>query len=460
MAAVAMFPGFSALLSGMIFITLIAGGLQTYGQISINTDGSAPDNSSILDVKSTSKGMLVPRMTVGERNAIASPATGLLVFCTDNNQYYTNKGTPALPDWVMVSSQWLINGNNLYYTTGNVGIGTSSPAQMLQVSGSVASAYGNRSYAAYRFGDGSENTGFSSPDPNSICLLNGGAQTAIMDGSGRFGIGVVAPVATAQLEISSTSRGLLPPRMTSAQMNAIASPAEGLMVYNTSLKTMCWFNGTTWTHGQDGQSCGSVTYLGKTYQTVLIGQQCWFRENLNVGTRINISGNQTNNSVIEKYCYGNLESNCDIYGGLYQWDEVMNYTSSSNSVPSGRQGICPAGWHIPSDNEWCQMETYLESTLNCSGTGPRGTFAGGMLKEESTLHWIDPNTGATNSARFNALPGGSTGASIGSTAFFWSSTEYSSPALSWHRSLYNYYTKIYRDGEIKTYGLSVRCVKD
>jgi len=72
----------------------------------------------------------------------------------------------------------------------------------------------------------------------------------------------------------------------------------------------------------------TVTYQGQVYNTVLIGSQCWLKENLNVGTMINGSQNQTNNSTIEKYCYDNDPANCDEYGGLYQWDEMMQYTTT------------------------------------------------------------------------------------------------------------------------------------
>ena len=76
-------------------------------QVGINTSNSEPDPSAMLDVKSNMKGMLVPRMTAAERNAISNPANGLLIFCTDNNQYYTNKGSAASPNWMMMSSQWV-----------------------------------------------------------------------------------------------------------------------------------------------------------------------------------------------------------------------------------------------------------------------------------------------------------------------------------------------------------------
>ena len=94
--------------------------------------------------------------------------------------------------------------------------------------------------------------------------------------------------------------------------------------------------------------CGvsKVSYGGKEYSTVLIGDQCWLKENLDIGTMINSATNSTNNSTIEKYCYENEPANCVTYGGLYQWQELMQYSSTE-----GAQGICPNGWHIPTQAE-------------------------------------------------------------------------------------------------------------
>ena len=83
----------------------------------------------------------------------------------------------------------------------------------------------------------------------------------------------------------------------------------------------------------------TVTYAGKTYNTVQIGSQCWLKENLDVGTMINSTSSgyqQTNNSIIEKYCYDNNPANCETYGGLYEWPEAMQY-----STTPGTKGICP-----------------------------------------------------------------------------------------------------------------------
>jgi uncharacterized protein (TIGR02145 family) len=135
----------------------------------------------------------------------------------------------------------------------------------------------------------------------------------------------------------------------------------------------------------------SVNYGGKAYTTVAIGTQCWLRENLDIGMAIYTAIDQTDNGIIEKYCWGNLTDNCGIYGGLYTWYEMMNYQSAP-----GIQGICPPGFSIPTDQELGLMINYL-------GGNP---VAGGNLKETGFTHWVSPNLGATNQSGFTALPGG------------------------------------------------------
>ena len=201
-------------------------------------------------------------------------------------------------------------------------------------------------------------------------------------------------------------------------------------------------------------TCGpAVTYEGKTYATVLLGTQCWFKQNLNVGTRINGSQNQTNNSVKEKYCYADLESNCDIYGGLYQWDEMMQYVTTPAT-----QGICPPGWHIPTDAEFTVLTTFLGG-LNT---------AGGLMKTAGTIEggsglWYSPNAGATNESGFAALPGGyrhMTGAGIynlGMGCEFWTSTEFTPSAL--FRGIGYTGAAATASNSSKAYGYGVRCVQ-
>ena len=193
--------------------------------------------------------------------------------------------------------------------------------------------------------------------------------------------------------------------------------------------------------------CGELTvnYGGQIYNTVLIGNQCWFKENLNIGTRIDDVNEQTDNSIIEKYCYGNDELNCDEYGGLYQWDEMMQYTTTQ-----GTQGICPDGWHLPTDDEWTSLVNYAGGSSN----------AGYKLK--SISGWYNNGNGSDEYG-FDALPCGGSWYAVfnGLTqhANFWLSDE-QGYSLALLKSLYYYSDEVLHYGNDKGCGLSVRCVKD
>ncbi len=204
---------------------------------------------------------------------------------------------------------------------------------------------------------------------------------------------------------------------------------------------------------------------GQVYNTVQIGTQCWMQQNLNIGTMVlstntgSLHSDCSNNGIIEKYCYDNDPAQCSVYGGLYDWDEMMGYTTTP-----GVQGICPAGWHIPTDAEWCTLTTFLDATVNCATWGQSGINAGGKMKEAGLIHWNSPNTGATNESGFTALPGGFryyTGyfGGLGNGARFWSSSNYS-PIESICRIVPYIVANVIRDSQYKTYGFSVRCVRD
>ncbi|MDR3666696.1 MAG: FISUMP domain-containing protein, partial [Ignavibacteriaceae bacterium] len=103
----------------------------------------------------------------------------------------------------------------------------------------------------------------------------------------------------------------------------------------------------------------TVDYGGQTYNTIAIGDQCWLKENLNIGTMIDSTQNPSNNGIIEKYCYNNDSVKCSIYGGLYQWDEAMQYDTTE-----GSKGICPTGWHVPSWNEFATLKSFVGNNGN------------------------------------------------------------------------------------------------
>jgi len=130
--------------------------------------------------------------------------------------------------------------------------------------------------------------------------------------------------------------------------------------------------------GPDPNSgCTDIQYKGKTYQVVMINDQCWMAQNLNVGTRINSNADQNSAGVIQKYCYDNLEINCDIYGAFYQRGTIIQGVDSEFN----NQGICPSGWHIPTDYEWHELESSL-ATSDCpdSRFGFACSPAGTILK--------------------------------------------------------------------------------
>jgi len=282
------------------------------------------------------------------------------------------------------------------------------------------------------------------------------------------------PDASAMIDVKSSDKGMLIPRMTQIQIEGITSPANGLIVYNTDDNKLYGYRdcSSLWVEIADGTV--TITPVipfcddsivdsrdGQFYTIVLIGGQCWMAENLNIGTMLIGTVNQSDNSTIEKYCYNNSTTYCDTYGGLYQWNEMMQYVTTE-----GTQGICPTGWHLPTDDEYKTLEMQLGmSQAEADDAGYRGTDEGGKLKETGTTHWNSPNTGATNSSGFTGLPGGFREiifipfVQIGREANFWSSSDIGGPS-AWFRSLFFFDSEVYRTNQPKERGYSVRCVRD
>ena len=212
-----------------------------------------------------------------------------------------------------------------------------------------------------------------------------------------------------------------------------------------------------------GPGPGTVTdFDGNVYQTVTIGDQTWMMENLKVTHYQNgdpipkVTDDGTWDGLTTgAFCeYNNDIGNVAAYGRMYNWYAVAD-----------SRNIAPEGWHVPSDEEWKQLEMYLGmSQAEADATGQRGTDEGGKLKEAGTTHWSSPNTGATNESGFSALAGGYRGDnggfySMGDTAAFWSSTEGSS-GNAWCRTLGYLNSQVDRGNYDKPDGYSVRCVRD
>ncbi len=191
---------------------------------------------------------------------------------------------------------------------------------------------------------------------------------------------------------------------------------------------------------------------GNIYHTVTIGKQVWMVENLkttkfNDGTSIPmVGGIEWRDLSTPGYCWYNNDAGTykATYGAMYNW----------YAVNTGK--LCPTGWHVPTDDEWSILTTYLGGD----------TAVGGKLKETGTSHWQSPNTGATNETGFTALPGGfrPTAANfcdIGNSGRWWSSTM--DPYVYenvWERIISYNYIEVSRVEDLKQYGLSVRCLKN
>lgn len=263
----------------------------------------------------------------------------------------------------------------------------------------------------------------------------------------NVGIGTTAPVSSALLEVKSTTKGMLPPRLTIAQRDAISNPATGLLIFCTDCDEIEVFNGTVWK-----SMLGTVGCKEAGPASIKICDQVWMQKNLDVSKYQNgdIIPQVTDAAVwggltIGAWCWYNNDSAtyAATYGKMYNWYAVND-----------ARGLAPKGWHIPSDDEWSILGM-------CKGDD---FVAGGFLKEAGTTHWLTPNTGADNSTGFTALPGGFRYLDGGFNFItyygnFWSATS-SNGTEAFYRGLNYSDFSLYRSPSNKLNGFSVRCIKD
>lgn len=228
----------------------------------------------------------------------------------------------------------------------------------------------------------------------------------------------------------------------------------------------------TWAEGEFADIDGNV------YPSVVIGEQTWMKENLRVthyadGRPIH---EETRNwgalpAGFKAYCwqYNDPVSYADPYGALYNWAAAMDGAESNDSNPGEVQGVCPDGWHLPSDLEWKEMEIFIgmdpaEVDTTSVSLRERGEGFGGRLKEPGYAHWRNPNSSATNFTGFSAVAGGhrvidGSFRSLGRSASFWTSTKFNTSSV-WARGLNFNNSYIRRGYDNMGNGASVRCVKN
>ena len=401
--------------------------LPVFSQIGINVTGNNPHSSAVLDVAAdgaTKGGLLIPRMTTAERNSIASPAQSLLIYNTTTKcfEFYEN-------------GMWQ-----------TLGCACTTP---------------------------------SAPTAN--------AATSVTQTSFTANWSAVTGATTYYLDVNTNSSFTGTWILNNQNVGNVTT-------YNVTGLTC---NTTYYYRVRAGNSCGTsansnvIAVTTSACPPPTCGAMVWMNANMNVGTRVNGSAEQNNDSQVEKYCYNNNESNCTTYGGLYQWAEAIQapYTANTSSftgywatcdpcISNGRQGICPQGYHIPTDREWSRyewcVEYYIAPTGNTSlstfqnNTGWRGTNSstigpGAKLKASPSN---SPSWDGTNASGFTALPGGDRSNfdggfyNFGTHSGFWTATQATNNNAAWYHTLVTGIPESGRWDFFKLMGYFVRCLRD
>ncbi|PIQ68448.1 MAG: hypothetical protein COV91_04025 [Candidatus Taylorbacteria bacterium CG11_big_fil_rev_8_21_14_0_20_46_11] len=436
----------------------IENNLEILGALKIGASSLYLDSDSIENLT----GSLILQPTGGYVGIGTSTPYANLSVNHDDNQIAFAVGSST-------ATSFIIDQN------GYVGIGTSTPTQKLSTDGLMyIGGTGTSTIENNLEILGGLKVGANSLYLNSNSISNLSGDLILQPNSGGVGIGTVS-LGNAKFKIAGD--GTVVSITDSYDDQTKIASLENTEISAGALKLAAWACGDTLVDARDSKEYATVYITG--------ADQCWMAEHINIGTMLCpgetiCATNQTDNGTIEKYCYQGSEANCTSDGGLYQWNETMQYAASCNGTgappndacASPVQGICPTGWHIPSHYEYTTLEKNVGSNPNAflydeSDAGWRGTDEGGNLKGTTICGsypcWNSPNIGATNSSGFTAwaagyrLTVGSFGFR-GTRTYFWSSLEGGSSA--WSRALYSGSASVARDALDKLFGFSVRCIKD
>ncbi len=399
--------------------------------VAINTTGAAADNSAILDVATSGRGILIPRMTTANRPV--NPVEALLIYNTTTQCFEAYNATTSL--WISIACLGCTGAPSAPVAAPNVTTATQIIWNWDAVSGANGYKWNNTN------------------DYNSA-TDNGGSTSYTQKG--------LACNTTYTLYVWA--------------YNACGNSTATMLTQTTNVCTVaCAGGANTITDSRDN----------KVYKIVQIGTQCWMAQNLDFGTYAIAIVQILPQSLSTKYCYNNNQTNCSTYGGLYEWDVMMNGSVGCNGTGTSQpgcsipvKGICPTGWHVPSHYEWTLLEKNVGSN---PGAFPYdeivpsfsylGTDEGNNLR--TTTGWTigtcaTPPGGpciGTNSSGFSALAAGDVlwGSffMIGTDAMWWTSTgDKNNNKNAWGRHLQYDYANVQRYISGKQLGFSVRCLKD
>ena len=476
-------------------ILLIIKSSFLFSQVAINADGSNPNNSAMLDVKSNSKGLLPPRMARAEMIAIVNPAEGLMVYCTDcspNGKGVLSifvdgswkavtvncfvpwapvafKQVPAITsivwDWKGVADatgyKW--NTSNDYGTAIQMDTVTKKTETGLD----CKTSYTRYVWATNACGNSLPLTLTQTTLNCTVPILSTTVTSAIASTTVTSGGNITSDGGSA-VTARGVCRGTTPNPTIANPKTSDGSGIGNFVSYLVGLTQNTTYYLRAYATNSVGTAYGNeisfTTYPGSgpeivtdidgnVYHTVTIGTQIWMVENLRTTKYRNGDAipNVTDNASWEALetgalCWYNNDAATynSTYGALYNWYAVVD-----------SRNIAPGGWHVPTDAEWTTLTDYLGGT----------SVAGGKLKETGTSHWSTPNFDANNSTGFTGLPGGGrnyfTGAfyNVGFYGYWWSKNSVDA-TNAWSRYLN------WSSGSIALYsynvqgGFSVRCIRD
>ncbi len=431
-------------------------------QVKIGDNQTTIDASALLELENTTKGFLPPRMTTAQVNAIASPATGLMVYNTSLLCLQVNDGTPASPNWNCASGLAGVTPGSVASLdcAGATNSGTLT-------SGQVAS--GVSSVISYTGGNGNAHSGQSVVSTGVTGLTAAVAAgnfatgagsltytitgTPAAGGTASFAISIGGQTCTLTITVATgpttiTGYTGAPTACATATISAAACSSVSGATANDDAGTTL---GTEydWT----GATTSGMADTSTTRVIVDISGQCWMRYNMDsipsnyspVPTWVNYTDVGSSG-----YYTGGPHTN---EGRLYQWSAAMNGSTAERA-----QGVCPTGWHVPSDCEIMYLESNLGmSTADQGNTGWR--YSGTVGSKLSTL----TSSGNNNSGFTGLFSGYLHDSGIfydrGTFGFWWSSSE-ASTTDAYNRYVLGSQTGVYRTSNTKALALSVRCLKD
>ena len=354
----------------------------TQAQVAINNDDSNAAASAALDIKSTTQGVLFPVMTDADRLALKSPATGLIIFNRSGGYFNYYNGT----NWVQITRATVVAATNPVGagTDVGVGVGVADPdnSAILHVNSITKGFLLPRNTTAIA----SPTAGIlyykTTATSNNIFLYNGtswdqvnttalGAAAAGAETPAGLLIGTGTITASAKMEVSSTTGGLLLPRLTDAQRDLIPSPAEGLLIYNTTENKIQYYSGATWFRWSSG-----TTNYGQVSSNP--GTSCKDIYNNNPAT-VNVNGTYFINPTGTTF-----SCTCEMTTDGGGWTLVTN-TGAKSVANSGTaaSGVMP----ISTSNALAAYTKLSDADINA--------IRGGVAGYATSIFWLNKQNSAS-----------------------------------------------------------------